>query len=178
MKRVIMMVLLLIAVTGCSTAMQNFVIDGTSLATQSATLKNQYANVEQAIRLRQTELTMFSDEEWRKLLNVDATIDMFIMKIDALTQFQAVASIDEISFMYQQVSLGYQQAREVIQGHWGELPADTQVLLQLFDQRTQDADEEITKLLENPDNDSVMKTISLVTGVLTIAVKMLGLVVL
>ena len=170
---------MIVGLFGCSATQQQYGIQSGMIMAESSVLKTQYAQVEQLLRQVQKSKHMFSDEEWSKLLNVDATIDMLILKYEAITKFQSAdVSLSDITFMYNLAVEGYKTGREVIHAHWDEFQPSTQVLLNAFDRQAVQTSDRVRYLIENPSNQNINEALVLISGVLTVAVKMLGVAVL
>ncbi|RKZ98624.1 MAG: hypothetical protein DRQ46_01600 [Gammaproteobacteria bacterium] len=162
---------------GCSTAQKQYALDSGAIAVEASVLKNQYTTVEKLLRNTQAENNMFTEQEWRTLNNVDSTIDMLILKYNAMTHFKdTTVSLEDVKFMYGLATDGYTQGREVIYAHWDELQPSTQLMLNAFDTQAVQTSERIKTLLSNPDNKNINETLTLIAGVLGSAVKMLSLV--
>ena len=175
----ILMMLVTFVFSGCSIVtnpqLQQYALDSTDFAVQVSVFKKQYAQVEELMRTKQAEQAVFNDDEWRKLLNVDASIDMLMMKADAIIQLNPDSvSLADVEMMYNMAKAGYSQAYAVISGKWAELDPSTQILLEALDREAKLVDEKIVKLKDDPTNANITKTLTLITGVLGIAVKMLG----
>lgn len=182
MKKLIAMLLIIGVISagmvGCSAHQKQYAIQTSMIGLETKVLKTQYADVEKLIRERQNRdpfNPLFDDEEWRKLLNVDATIDMLMVKYDAIENMDiANMNIQDIKFMWQLAAQGYVQARSVIQNHYDDFNPSTQILLNSFDQQAEMTSERITELLNNPNNESINQTLVLIAGALGLAVKVLG----
>lgn len=162
---------------GCSAKQQQFAIDSSIITVEASILESQYKQMEVLLRQTQEEKKLFSSTEWRTLNNVDATIDMLIMKYRAIIQLNTSdMSLADVTFMYGLAVEGYTQGRDVIYAHWEEFPPSTQILLNAFDKQAEHTSTRIQELLDNPDNESITQTLVLISGVLSLAVKMLGLV--
>ncbi len=180
MKRFLIYVLCLIPFLifiGCSTVQTQYAIDSGKIAVEASVLKNQYTTVEKLLRKTQSKNKMFTDDEWRTLNNVDATIDMLILKYNAMTHFKDTeVSLEDVKFMYGLAVDGYTQGREVIFAHWDEMQPSTQLMLNAFDTQAVQTSERIKTLLDNPDNQSINETLTLIAGVLSTTVKMISLI--
>ena len=171
-----LLLLLLAIVAGCSAVQRNYAFSSSMIAVEASVLKNQYKKVESTLRAVQAEKGMFTDDEWRSLLNVDATIDMLILKYEALISLQsAEVTLADVSFMYQLAVEGYTMGREVIMAHWSEFQPSTQIMLNSFDTAAQETSGRVTELLNNPSNSNINEALTLISGILSIGVKMLGL---
>lgn len=187
----IIMPLWAFSLSGCSSVetTSQYALDSSMIALEASTLAKQYENVERLLRRAQKEpdmytagewavvdkKKMFTDDEWRKLLNVDATIDMLIMRFDAIQKFSlSEVSIEDVKFMSQLAREGYKEGRGVIMNHWDEFQPSTKTMLNAFDKKAVHMNAEIDELIANPSNESINKAVTLISGVLSIAVKMLG----
>lgn len=164
---------------GCSATQQQYAIQSTMIMAESSVLKAQYTKVETLLRQVQKERSMFTESEWLQLLNVDASIDMLILKYEALTQFQSAdISLSDVTFMYNLAVEGYTTGRDVIYAHWDEFQPSTQVLLNAFDTQAVQTSERLKELIANPSNQNINEALMLISGVLSIAVKMMGVAIL
>jgi len=161
---------------GCTAHQQQYAIQTSMIGIETKLLKTQYGEVEQLIRAKQMKETTFTDEEWRKLLNVDATIDMLMVKYDAIENMDvANMNIQDIKFMWQLAAQGYTQARSVIENHIADFNPSTVLLLKAFDDQAQMTSDRIDELLNNPNNANINQTLVLIAGALGLAVKVLGI---
>ena len=171
MRNIFFVIFILLA--GCTATQQQYALDTSKIAVESSILKTQYAEVEAQIRAKRE---VFSDAEWRSLLNVDATIDMLIVKYDAMLKLDASSiSLADIKFMWDLSATGYDQARTVLVAHWDEFAPSTQIMLNSFDRQANDLSTQISGLLDNPTNDKISQALVLITGTLSLAVKMLSI---
>ncbi|RKY10482.1 MAG: hypothetical protein DRP56_00870 [Planctomycetota bacterium] len=162
-------------IQGCTATHNQYAVSASMLAVEASVLKNQYKKVETAIRTAQDQKKMFSESEWRTLLNVDATLDMLVLKYEALTKLQyAEVSLPDVTFMYRLAVNGYTQGREVVMAHWDEFQPSSQIMLNAFDTQAQETSGRVTELLENPDNENINEALTLISGILSLGVKMLG----
>lgn len=171
----IMLIVMLIVMTACSPAMKQYAIDSSSLAIEVSIFKKKYENIEQLMRTKQATQQLFSDADWRKLLNVDASIDMIIMRADAIVQLDPDSiSVSDVEMMYTMTKAGYGQAYQVINSHWADFDPSEQILLESLDKEAKLIDEKIDLLMNDPSNENITKALTLITGVLGIAIKMIG----
>ena len=159
---------------GCGTTYQKYALNSVSLARQTSAITSEYRQVEAALRQIQKTKHIFSDDEWRELLNVDAIMDMFISKL-GFVRNSSGASLSDVRYMYGMVVDGYSRARQVVANHWDEFTPSTQVLLGLFDGRVHDANEEINNLLANPTNENVEQAVTLMSGIVGDILKTLAI---
>ncbi len=176
MKKIIISLIVAAALlVGCSAAQQQYAIKASMISLETKLLKEQYVEVETLIRSKQDESMAFTDEEWRKLLNVDATIDMLLVKYDAIEKLDVASiNVQDVIFMWHLAAEGYKQARDVIQGHMEEFSPSTQILLSTFDRQAEMTSEKINDLVSNPSNDSINQTLVMIAGALGLAVKLLS----
>lgn len=168
---VIICVLLL---SGCATQSQ-FNLTSSMPLEEVSDLETRYASTETLLRKMQDDRKVFSESEWRTLLNVDATIDMLIARINNMMKFQdTTVSMGEIEFLWGLSTSGYTDARGVIYAHWDKFTPATQLTLTNFDVKAEVMSTFITELMENPTNDNMTQALTVITGIINVAVKMLG----
>ena len=147
MKNILIVITLLMMV-GCSNAQRQYAVQSGMIIAESSVLKNSYANVEQLIRTLQDEDQVFSEQEWMKLRQIDASMDMLILKYDAIVQFNdSTISLSDVEFVYRLTVDTYTNGREIIYAHWDELQPSSQILLKAFDNQATQTSERITALL-------------------------------
>lgn len=169
-------VLTFISIQGCTQAQQNYSIQVGMLSTEASVLKDQYAVIEKLLRTAQSERHMFTDDEYRRLLNVDASIDMVIQRYTALTHLNTTnINLSDVEFMWNLAASSYIDGRSVIKNHWDESEPSTQVLLNGFDRKASITSKRMDELLNDPSNANINQALVLVSGVLTIAIKMLSI---
>lgn len=161
---------------GCTAVHQQYAIQGTMIALETQLLAKQYTQVETLMRNKQEATKIFTEEEWRKLLNVDATVDMIMTKYDTLENMDmATINIQDLMFMWQLTTEGYTQAREVVEGHYAEFSPSSKMALKVFDQQAIATNDRIAKLLLNPDSESINQSLILIASSLGLAVKVVGM---
>jgi len=173
MKHILIIVLILMF-SGCAPQSQ-FNLNSSMPLEEVADLETRYASVEKLMREMQLNRKVFSESEWRTLLNVDATIDMLIARINNIMKFQTTTvSMQEIEFLWGLSTSGYTDARKVIYAHWGAFTPATKLTLTNFDVKAETMSTFITELMKNPTDDSMTQALTVITGILNVAVKMLG----
>ena len=176
MKNILIAGFTLVLIFGCSMTQTQFMLESSMIIEESSELKSNYTKVEALLRDKQERDAVFTESEWRKLLNVDATIDMLIARVDNIMRFNTTnVSLTEIEFLWGLSVTGYNEARSVIFAHWDSFSPSTQLLLSTFDTKAEITSTMITDLMENPDNDSMTQALTLITGIVSIAVKMLAI---
>lgn len=174
-----MLIVIGILITGCTPAQKQYGLDTADLAVQTGLFKTQYGNVEQILREKQASDNMFTDVEWRKLLNTDASIDMLLLKADAIIQLNPDSiSLADVEMMYNIAKSGYEQAYQVISSKYKQFDPSTRIQLDMIHSQAESVDKLITKLMEDPTNKNITQTLTLITGVLGLAVKMISIAVL
>jgi len=173
--RNIIIIPVIFLLTACGSIYQQYAIDSSMLTVEANLLKLQYTKVETILRQLQEDKHLFTDDEWNELLNVDSTIDMLIARIDGIIQFQSSEiSLMDVQFMWGLAVEGYTKARTVISAHKDEIPPSSWALLDAFDTQAEMTNARIDKLLNDPSNSNITEALTLITGVIGIAVKMLG----
>lgn len=179
MTLTIMLVFSLLFASGCAMLGEDekkYALDTSYLSVEVSIFKRQYERIEDIIRAKQASENMFTDEEWSKLLNVDTSIDMVLLKIESLLRLQYDdISIIEVQSMYTLTKEAYRQAYEVMAAHWTDFTPSTQLMLQALDDSAKDIDTRVVKLMENPTNENITQTITLITGILGLATKILAI---
>lgn len=175
MKRFIILFCVFFLMIGC-VAQTRFNLTAPATVEEVTTLKTNYAKVEKLMRQIQIDRQIFSDAEWRTLLNVDATIDMLIARVDSIFRLSGGADVSfkEIEFLWGLSTNGYRDARSVIFNHWDDFTPATQLVLNAFDAKAEASSTLITELMRDPTDDNMSKALTLITGVISIAVEMLG----
>ena len=177
MKRILLAIIILLAVSACTVPQRQYALTSGMIGVEASVLRNQYSNVERALREKQEKDHIFTDEEWRKLLNVDAAINVLASKYDAIVALKvSEVSLQDVEFMWGLVAHSYKEARQVIMAHWSEFSPSTQILLNTFDNQAELTSDRINELLTNPNNKNINEAVVLLTGVMTTAVKMLALI--
>jgi len=160
-------------VSACTVQQRRYAIDSALLVTEAQTLKREYASVETTIRQKRE---VFTDEEWRSLLNVDATIDLLIQRFDAIAQLRTESvSVSDIQFLWGLAVTGYDQARSVISNHWDEFSPSSQILLAQFDKQAEQTSVEMNRLVQDPTTENISKALTLIAGTLNLATKIIGI---
>jgi hypothetical protein len=163
-------------ILGCTATQQQYAIQSSLIGIETQVLKAQYGQVEQLLRDHQSSSYIFSEEEWRNLLNADAIIDILITKYTSLKETpEAMLNVQDIKFMWQLTAVGYKQARGVVENHFSEFNPSTQMLLNSFDQQAAITDARITELLSNPNNANINQSITLIATALGLAIKIVSI---
>lgn len=167
--------LFVLVLAACGPVSKQYAYDSGMVAVESSTLRQQYSNVERLLRQVQADKHMFDEQEWRELNNIDASIDMLIMKYDALSRFKTPEiSIPDIQFMYHLAAESYTRGRQIIYNHWDEFQPSTQLMLSAFDKQAEETSGRIQHLINNPSNKNINEALTLISGIVSVAVKMLG----
>lgn len=167
------LLLIILSMFGCTATQQQYALDSSKIAIESQVLKTQYASIEGLIRAKKD---VFTDDEWRKLLNVDATIDMLIVRYDAIMTMQgSTLNVADVKFLWDMAATGYDQGREVITAHWDSFQPSTQILLNSFDRQAESLSDQIGELLNNPSNTNINQALVLIAGTLSVAIKMVSI---
>ena len=174
MKRILLLIILLFVVSSCAPQTQ-FNLNSSMPLEEVSDLETRYASVEQMVRKMQSDRKIFSESEWRSLLNFDATIDMLIARINNIMKYQTTSvNMREIEFLWGLSTSGYTEVREVIFAHWDAFTPATQLTLTNFDVKAETMSTFVTELMKNPTNDTMTQALTIITGIINVAVKMLG----
>ncbi len=175
MKKIISVLVIAAFLFGCTAAQQQYAIKSAMITMETQELKKQYYEVETLIRSRQDDAHVFTDEEWRSLLNVDATMDMLITKYDAIERLDVASlNIEDVKFMWHLAAQGYREARSVVGGHMEEFSPSTQILLSTFDRQAEMTSEKINDLISDPNNENINQSLVMIAGALGLVVKLLS----
>ena len=174
MKHTFILIVLVFLLGACAPQSQ-FNLTSSMPLEEVSDLETRYASVEKLLREMQASRKIFSDAEWRSLLNVDATIDMLIARINNIMKFQTTTvSMQEIEFLWGLSTSGYTDARKVIFAHWSAFTPATQLTLMNFDVKAETMSTFVTELMKNPTNDNMTQALTVIAGIINVAVKMLG----
>lgn len=175
-KQILASVMFVCLLTSCA---QQSVFNLTAPATvdELTELSTNYAKVEKLVRQKQLDSEIFSATEWRTLLNFDAAIDMFVARVNGIFRLTGGAdvSIKEMTFLWGLSTNGYRDARSVIFAHWDEFTPATQLVLSNFDAKAEVQSSLITELMGDPTSGNMSEALTLITGVVGLAVKMLAM---
>lgn len=171
----IYIIIAMMYIGGCTQTQKEYFVNSSMVGVETNVLTKQYDKVEKLLRLQQKEKKVFSEEEWNKLLNVDSSIDLLIMKYNAMLRLD-MSSVDilDVDYMWRLAKTAYLEGKDVIYAHWDEYNLSTKLLLEAFDQQAKETDKRITELLQNPNNKSINESLTLIMGMVTLGVKMLG----
>lgn len=177
MKRTLIGLFLLLCVAvGCTATQQQYAFQSALLASDVQSLNTTYSQVKYYLHLKQTESNLFTKEEWDKLLEVDASVKLLLLKYEAIVKLDTTSfNIYDVGLMWNITKNSYTKAREVVIAHKGEFDVNTQLLFESFDLQAQITSERIDKLLDDPTTANITQTVSLIVGVLSLAVKILSI---
>ena len=157
--------------TSCTAAQQKYTINSAMTASELNSLKKQYVYVESLIRSKQTE---FSEQEWNELLTVHATIELIISKVDSMVNLSSFdATPQEMSYLWRLAIDGYTRSRTILLAHWESFTPSQQIMLNTFDDHAKITNTRIDELLNDPDNAGINTSLILITGLASLALKLL-----
>ena len=168
--------LLLFIAVGCTATQQQYAFQSALLASDVQSLSTTYSQVKFYLNTKQTSSNVFSKEEWDKLLEVDAAVNLLILKYETIVKLDTTNfNVYDVGLMWKITKASYTKAREVVIAHKGDFEVSAQLLFESFDLQAQITSERIDALLNDPTTANVTQTVSLIVGVLSLAVKILSI---
>lgn len=165
------------AMAGCTATQTRYAVDATVSATQAQALKTQYVGVRDAIRNKQEESSVFSDEEWRELGVVTELIDGLINEYSNMASLKTTSiSVDDVRLLWSASKEAYSLARDIVSRHLDEFTATEQVKLLSFDRRADSMNDRITRLLDNESYENINHAVSMVASVVRLSLGVADLV--
>jgi len=130
MKKLFFSILLtILLIGGCATQAQP-PIDSTTLQLEVISLSDSYVQVKNLLNFKQEENKIFTPLEWDRLIDVDATIKLLLMKYDMLLRLDTTNfNMYDVSTMWDMTKNSYIAARSVVKAHENAFDADTKMLL-------------------------------------------------
>ena len=166
------MVLTLTMFLGCASTSNNIqqqhALHSELLASDVDSLATTYDTVKALVDEKQIKDKIFNDKDWDKLLDVDASINLLLLKY--ITEFD----VEDVQLMWRMTKSSYNKARDVVVSHLDVFDTKAQELFTEFDNKAADASKTIDKLLENPSKADVTQVVSLVVIVLNLALKIVS----
>lgn len=142
------------------------------IAVEVTSLKKQFSETKSIIQLKRLE---FSANEWRKIVNTNATIDMLIEKYEAIGKLKSSeASLADVEFLWQLAIEGYYQAKDVVIAKFSSMDPSTKIMLKSYDKRVNETDTVVASLLASPSEDNINDAMLLISGTLNYSAKMLS----
>lgn len=177
MKRSLLGLLFILFVTvGCTATQQQYALQSALLASDVQSLSTTYSQVKYYLNTKQAQSNIFTKEEWDKLLDVDASVKLLLLKYETIVKLDTTNfNIYDVGIMWNLTKSSYTKAREVVVAHKGEFDVNTQLLFESFDLQAQITSERIDTLLNDPTTANITQTVSLIVGVLGLAVKILSI---
>ena len=115
---------------------------------------------------------IFTVEEWDSLLDVRAIIDLLIVKYQLIQKSNSKYNIHDMKAMWTLTKEVYSKAKVVVSAHISDFDTNTQILFKTFNFEAIDIADKVDTLLENPSDENLQKSLSLVVNTLTLAIKL------
>lgn len=169
------LLLLTTSITGCSTAQLQYTANVATISAEADVLRMKYDNVRTLIINKKD---VFPEEQYKELLMIDATMQMLIAKIGDITDPATLRtfSLNDIVYMWFLAKDGYLKSYNIVEENWDQLMPSEQMILISFKNSAEKTDSMISELLSNPNNEDINKSIVMISGMATIALKILPLI--
>mgnify|MGYP003583213138 CR=1 FL=1 len=173
------MVLTLTMFLGCASTSNNIqqqhALHSELLASDVDSLSTTYDTVKALVDEKQIKDKIFNDKDWDKLLDVDASINLLLLKYKVIVKADITEfDVEDVQLMWRITKSSYNKARDVVISHLDVFDTKAQELFTEFDNKAADASKTIDKLLENPSKAEVTQVASLVVTVLSLALKIVS----
>ena len=128
----------------CAPLDQTYEVRTVGIPTEIATLKSDHIYVGKLLKQQQYKYHIFSKDEWRKILNLDAAIVVIIDKCDIMArESMATVNLEDVRFLWRVCGESYTSGREVVYNHWSAYSESNKVLLESFDRRALEISKEM-----------------------------------
>jgi len=176
MKKLLVSIILAVLLTGgCATTMQPS-LNTTTLQEDVITISNSYVQVKNLLNFKQAENNIFTPLEWDKLVDVDASINLLLMKYEMLLRLNTTSfNMYDVSTMWTITKNSYSAARSVVIAHEDAFDEDTKILFESFDRQAIATSKQISVLIDANSSTKVNTTLMLIADVLGLAIKILSL---
>lgn len=171
-------------IVGCSmiskqslNSARSYAIDSATVATEIAQFKGFYTMVEKSVRDKQEREKLFTDDEWKQMLDLDESIEALLLKSSYIVKFDYKnVQLYDVEFMWTMAQESYQRCEKIIASKFDSFTATEKLQLQVLDKQVKTMNKDIENLFKNPTNENITRTILLITNVLSITVKVVGLI--
>lgn len=171
MKNLLVFFVIITIFFGCTVSQKQYVSQTALFAVEASVMKDQYTKLNDTVRILQKEKSMFTNDEWKLLLEADENINMLYLKFKEVSELkEPVVSLYEINIMYVYAKTSYTTARQVIISKWELFDPMTKARLENFDKQAISIDEHINELMKVSEEVDATKTLNLISGLATIAV--------
>jgi hypothetical protein len=176
MKRFLLFLLIFTSLSfGCTATQQQYALQSALLASDVQSLSNSYLQIEYLLTKKQASSNLFSPEEWDKLSDVDASVKLLLLKYKNIVKLETNDfNIYDVGLMWNITKSSYSKAREVVIAHRDDFDVTSILLFERFDYQAQITSEKIDILLKDPTTANITQTVSLIVGVLSLALKILS----
>lgn len=178
MKRIGIVIVLgiLLSTISCTTAHQQYALNGANLTVDVASFKSFYSLVEDLVRKKQTAQAVFTEAEWVQFEELDSLIDSLVMRFENVVKLD-VANIQmyDVEFIWELASESYKKCRLLVESRIDKFSDTEKVQLKVIDKQVVNIDKEVKNLFKDPTSVNITKTLVLITNVLSITIKVMGL---
>jgi hypothetical protein len=169
-------ILFLSLLFSCTSTQQQFSYKATSLAVNVDSLTTSYTKIKYLLETKQKESNIFTKEEWSKLLDVDSSVSLLMLKYQAIVKLDVSnLNLHDVSLMWTITQDSYVKAKDVVTAHLDQFDSNSQMVLKIFDAEATSVSSKITDLLKDPTTENVQKSVVLIVNVLSLAVKIIGI---
>lgn len=150
-------------------------IDSAKFAAAVSSFKGKYEDTEMIVRTKQAKENIFTDAEWRSMLNMDASIDLLLLKAESIIQLNKDSiALSDVQDMYSMAKIGYQQAYAAVANKIDKFDPLTQAQMRQLHTSAVDVDATIERLLTEPSNKNISDSLTLIATLIGIGVKVVG----
>ena len=151
MKRWLLGLVLLLSVTfGCTATQQQYALQSALLASDVQSLSYTYSQVKYHLNAKQTESNIFTKEEWDKLLDVDASVKLLLLKYETIVKLDTTNfNVYDVALMWNITKTSYTKAREVVIAHKADCDVNSSLLFESFDLQADITSEKIEKAIKD-----------------------------
>ena len=169
-----MCVMLVLSITGCSLFSKqgaDYAANVVNLKVESTLIKAQYQKIFAVV---QGNKARFTDTEWQQLNEVNFAFTESASRIeDVLKNPGNVVTPVELKQMYELASVGYTEAKGILNNHKSEFTEFQWLELQNFDKQAIEYDKQVRSILDNPSTDDINKTLGIIIVLGSMAYKYL-----
>jgi len=164
---------------GCGKLPPIYSYNVASLSSTVLSITSAQAKVKYILEFKQAETKIFSDEEWSALTDVDATINLIVLKYNTLIRADLEdTDLYEMVLLWDVVKLSYSKARQVILNHYSQFDTSSKMLLKSFDDEALKVSSKIDLLMVDPADENIKESIGLVLDVMNLAIKLISVAIL
>lgn len=176
MALVLTAIVTLIVFTSCSKQHLKYTADVGIITSQVYDLTTKYSSVREVVKSNSSKLTQ---DEINELMLIDSSITLLIDKLKFISDPSKMKefSLSDITYMHQLAQSGYKGAYKIAEKNLDNLSPTDKITLTSFKTSAEDIDRQIKEFIDNPDNANMNRTLMMLSGLATIIIKVLPLVV-